>query len=297
LREALVNPLGLAEGPTVRGGAEWLLLPVLCCLSIKGDSSEACLIAAAWALLYTSAHILDKIEDDEQLPWMKELGTAPSINIASAMIVDAFGMLTALRDHDADEDAVAEITRDFHRTVMKMCAGQHHDLTCSTPSLDECWRMARDKSGQFFALSCRAGARLATSDRSLVHSYGMYGHHLGMMVQIQNDIAGIWLRKGIDNDVCSGERWTLPVAYFMEVGNEQEKRQLLEYLAADIEVDEKVARVTELLERSGARLYLHAKSEGHRNQAAKALASANAGATEMRVLTGFLKQISVSRII
>ena len=42
---------------------QWLLFPVLCAQAAGGDPKPAEDIAAAWALLYTSAHILDKIED------------------------------------------------------------------------------------------------------------------------------------------------------------------------------------------------------------------------------------------
>jgi geranylgeranyl diphosphate synthase type I len=270
---------------------QWLLFPVLCAQAAGGDPKPAKDIAAAWALLYTSAHILDKIEDNEAASWMKVAGTGPSVNIATGLITSAFGALISLYSSSLECDTVTEIITDFQQTILRMCGGQHIDLTCSKPTLDECWNIAELKSGSFFALACRSGARLATNDRSNTKHYSSFGHHLGMMIQIGDDVAGIWGVKSENSDFTSGDNWSLPIAYAMEVAGAEDQSLLLECLKARDPHKEKVSEAIDMLERIGALVYLYTKMEWHRGETKNSLLKANPEPSARDLLLGLLTKI------
>ncbi len=269
----------------------------MCCRAVGGDYEPGGQTAAAWSLLYTSAHILDKIEDAEIPGWIRDLGVGPSINIAVAMIVSAYGMLDGLRAHGVDRENAGDVIEDFHQTILHMCGAQHRDLTASTPSLEECWGVAEDKSGRFFSLACRAGARLATRDQSTIGLYSSFGHHLGMMIQIHNDVGGIWARQGKDNDIFSRDRWSIPIAYAMDVGSEEDKRQLRQILMAETDSADAIIAGTQLLESIGADLYMDAKLAWHRAMALQSISGANPEAMYRDILLGLLNNIKIFRII
>jgi geranylgeranyl diphosphate synthase type I len=291
LRQALfidedsLNPTGTKERPS------WFLLPILCSQAAGGDPKLAEDIAAAWALLYTSAHILDKIEDEEPYSWIKVAGKGPSINIATGLIISAFGVLNSAQYTTLMGEIAAEITADFQQTILQICGGQHRDLTCRESSLDECWSIAEKKSGSSFALACRAGARLATNDQSKIDCYSSFGRHLGMMIQIGDDVAGIWIAKGEKSDITSGDHWTLPIAYAMEVASVEDQILLLECLNAGYNKHERVSKALDLLERIGAPLYLATKMEWHRSEAENSLFNANPEPSARDSLLGLLNYI------
>jgi geranylgeranyl pyrophosphate synthase len=283
--EASLNTTETRERP------RWFLLPILCSQAAGGDPKLAEDIAAAWALLYTSAHILDKIEDEESYSWMKVAGRGPSINIATGLIISAFGALNSLHFIELDHETASEITADFQQTILQICGGQHRDLTCREPSLDDCWSIAEKKSGSSFALACRAGARLATNDQSKIDCYSSFGRHLGLLLQIGDDAAGIWVAKGEKSDLTSGDHWTLPIAYAMEVASVEDQRLLLECLNAGYNKHERVSKALDLLERIGAPLYLATKMEWHRSEAENSLLNANPEPSARDSLLGLLNYI------
>jgi geranylgeranyl pyrophosphate synthase len=240
---------------------------------------------------------LDKIEDAEAAGWIRDLGAGPSINIAVSMIVSAYGMLNGLIYQGADRDNAGGVIEDFHQTIMHMCGAQHRDLTSSTPSLEECWGIAEEKSGRFFSLACRAGASLATRDQSKIGFYSSYGHHLGMMIQIHNDVGGIWARDGKDNDILSRDRWSIPIAYAMEVGSEGEKKQLRQILMGETDSTYAIAAATKLLESVGADLYMDTKLGRHRAMALQSIARAKPEAMYLDIFLRLLDNIKIFRII
>jgi len=222
---------------------------------------------------------------------MKVAGKGPSINIATGLIISAFGALNSLHFIELDHETAAEITTDFQQTILQICGGQHRDLICREPSLNECWNIAEKKSGSSFALACRAGARLATNEQSKIDCYSSFGRHLGILLQIGDDVAGIWVAKGEKSDLTFGDHWTLPIAYAMEVASVKDQRLLLECLNAGYNKHGRVSKALDLLERIGAPLYLATKMEWHRSEAENSLLNANPEPSARDSLLGLLNYI------
>ncbi len=59
------------------------------------------------------------------------------------------------------------------------------------PSPDEVLAVAEGHSGAVFRFACRAGARAAGADRSVVTSLGCYGRHAGLAWHIAEDMANL----------------------------------------------------------------------------------------------------------
>jgi geranylgeranyl diphosphate synthase type I len=156
-----------------------------------------------------------------------------------------------------------------------MTAGQHNDLTLQEPSLEQCWQIAAAKSGAWFALACRSGARLATADTIRLERFREFGHHLGVLIQIRDDIDGLWSKDGSRSDLVNWPRWTLPVAYAMTVVGVAERDRLRHSLQAAPTDPDAEAMARHMIIEAGAVLYLAAEAHCHQRYAQKALLQAS----------------------
>lgn len=252
----------------------WVLLPGLCCQAAGGDPRLADAVAAAWGLLYMAAHLLDSIEDgDVPTAWWKRLGLGPAVSVATGLLASASLVLGSLRYQDVAESVVTNIMEDFHHSLLQACCGQYRDLTQVEPSLEECWQVAEAKSGVVFAVACRAGARLVVDDLARLGHYSRFGHHLGVLLQLSDDMNGVWSTQGVSSDLSSS-KWTLPVAYAMDVSPPEVRARLREHLQAAPHNSTSEIEVRRLIEAAGALLYMTVEAERHYQQARHALEQA-----------------------
>ena len=242
----------------------WLRLPLLCCQAAGGDPGLAEPAAAAWVLLYAAAHLLDSTQDgDPPEAWWEPLGPGPASNVATGLIATS-ALLLGSGPRPADD----RLTQDFFQTVLQMSSAQHFDLTVPTPSLDDCWRMAEAKSGAFFGLACRAGARAAGIDEALVSHYSTYGVSLGLLVQIGDDLGDL---AAVERGKPGHGQLALPVAYFQSVGSPAAQEALLRGLQGSQGGPSADPVVIDLLGEAGTGLYLRAKVHQFRQRGAAAL--------------------------
>ena len=251
-------------------GTPSLLLPILCCEAAGGDEDQATAVAAAWFLLYLAAKILDDVEDDDTrlTPW-SAIGVPQAINAATGLIFAAPLALARLPRMGIDRELALFLLEDFNRTTLRMCAGQQADLTeGSHLCLERYFWIAGAKSGEFFALACRAGALLGTDK---VAPYSEFGYNLGVLIQMCDDFEGLWNPQG-RRDLAAGKR-TLPVIYALAVappGVRERLERLLVKAIGEQEAEEQARRIiTEL----GAPHYLLIEAQIRRQRAEAALRS------------------------
>lgn len=267
-RQAMERAL-CADQSDTSGHLPVLFLPGLCCQAAGGDPRRATGVAAAWVLLYTAAHILDDVEDGDIAD-----GLGPPINVATGLIFTAIRILAALRRAQVAGSTLLAVIEDFTAVALEMCGSQHADLTLAAPSLEQCWKIVGAKAGAWFSLACRAGAMLADATDELAACYGRYGYHLGLLVQISDDLDGLWSRPGRRSDLAAGKQ-TLPVAYSLSVAPAGTKEQLiraLELAARDARAE---AEARALMGRMGASLYLAVEAQRHLQEAQMALCLAH----------------------
>jgi geranylgeranyl diphosphate synthase type I len=244
-------------------GHTYPLLPLFCCEAAYGDPVQAIPVSAAWMAFYFAAHLLDAVEDDEPPKYpAASSGKAGTINLSTGLIMAAELTLDALEDHGIDQITARVVRTRLHKTIFEMCAGQHLDLQKHNPGIHACLEIAAAKSGSFFSAACYSGAILAMDDPGQLNCFSSYGYQLGMIVQIEDDIADFWDRDGRNNDLARG-KWSLPVAYALEVLPAEETHRLKELLveARTDRAAEQAARQTILA--AGAILFLDLEVKKH----------------------------------
>lgn len=246
-----------------------LLLPYLCCRSLRGESQSGLTVNAAWVLLYAAFYLLDKVEDEESTePFSSQLTTSTLLNATTGLILGAELLLADLDAAAVEANAAKDIRTKFNLLALEVCAGQHRDLVQHEPTLQDAWRIAAAKSGAFFALGCYVGARTATENERVLAACSSFGRHLGLLIQIANDIDGLWSSDGCGSDLSRGQ-WTLPVAYAFHV-LPAEKQAMLSALMGTTGGE---AEARQLILDYGALIYLALETEKNRRLAENALAA------------------------
>lgn len=164
-----------------------IYLPYLSCNAFGADPSRSFGVTTAWFLLYISAYLLDKVEDDELVGFD---ATRPGVvtNLSTGMIFVAEWILNHLELDHVDAGTAWDIQQAFQVAVLSVCSGQHMDLSVSSPDLHVCWDIAEAKSGAAFGLACYSGSRLATNRSDYLQSMELFGRQLGTVVQISDDL-------------------------------------------------------------------------------------------------------------
>jgi geranylgeranyl diphosphate synthase type I len=225
-------------------------------------------------MLYAALHILDDVEDgDAGDAFGPRCEASQRLNASTGLLLSATLILDELRERGVPRATITLLQADLQRTVLGMCGGQHDDLTLDESSLERAWQIAELKSGAFFSLACRLGARLATDDPHRLGAYALYGHHLGLLIQVGDDWSDLRPQKG-SSDLARGHAATVPVAYALEVLSGKKRARLCAALAAAPESPDAEAEALRLIEGAGAELYLVTQSVLHQRQAALALEKA-----------------------
>lgn len=252
---AIVEPR-LTTGPHPDSAALTDLVE-LCCLALGGERQACEHFAVAWNLLYTALYLLDSVEDGDlsSEPWA-QWGSGAAVNLSTGLLATTGVLLSQLEDAGIGAAIARRVRAHFFSTLLRMTAGQHHDLTRAEPTLEQCRQIAEAKSGDLFGLACEAGALLAGTDERIATGCKEFGQMLGLLIQIGDDLDDLWSRPGRSSDLLAGDRWRLPVAYAMAVLppiQREDLRALLRVAPAD-ESAEAEARSCVLA--AGAALYL-----------------------------------------
>lgn len=285
---ALREPLRQAAGHP------WRQFPLLCCRAVGGDSELGIVVAAAFELARVAADLLDDVEDaDTGAALWQSLGAPQAINVGTSLIFASLLALSRLREHGVSPERLALLQTEFARTGFRMCAGQHLDLCGgaegqrgrgeeensppllrSSAPLHEYWRIVAAKSGAFFELGCRAGALLGDVDaggprNGDVAPYAEFGRHLGVLVQITNDLAGLLALDG-SSDLAT-RKPTLPVLYAFSVATDTQADRLRRAWASAARDPATCHDIQSLVVELGAPQYILMEAERHARLARQAL--------------------------
>lgn len=268
-----------------------LTLPTNCCSALGKDPQTALEVNAAWSLLYAAFYLLDKVEDQEATGELFSPGPGVVTNVTTGFILSASLVLAKLEA--ARKLAASTITSlqiAFHRIALAVCAGQHLDLTLQAPDLRQVWRSVTAKSGEFFSLGCLMGACVATNEPDQHRALAAFGRHLGVLLQIGNDIQGLWGKDDGQSDLARGEI-TLPVAYAFRVLPAIESKRLSRLLTLAEDSAEAESETRSLILGCGALVYLLLEAERRKQLARNALESLGLQPEAARALFDLLDQI------
>jgi len=256
------------------GNSRWLRLPALCCQAAGGKPEWADHLTAAWLLYYAAAHLMDSVQDqDDPDPWWADRGPGTALSAATGLYFSAALMLNRLQNIDTIRLAAADISENFYRGFMVLSSGQLRDLQRTEPGLEEYWALAEAKSGVFFSLACRNGARLAMDDPVKLGGFAEFGRQLGVIIQILDDLDDVVSATDDPSDKLPGQILrSLPYVYALEVlpATEQERLRLC---AHNLGGEGGKSEALEFIDRSGAAMYVLTMVEDCKNKALTALES------------------------
>lgn len=265
-------------------------LPAVFASAFQSDIGKTIGVSSAWFLLQIAAHLLDKVEDrelDETMPYHDRPGLI--LNLSTGLIFTAEYLLDHLEADGIDHLAAADIRSEFHKQILGVCGGQHDDLYIEQPNLSLCWQIAKFKSGLFFGLGCYAGARIITSDPDVLSKAWDYGIHLGLIKQVADDIESFVELDNGRSDLLSG-RWTLPVAYSMEILPEMSAVELKHCLLTAAQEPQALGIAREKIVKAGALVYLKLETMNHAFEAHRAICSIEQAQFDRKDLTILLAQ-------
>ena len=275
LRQAL--PFFNSTEDSYQNFIDLMYLPNLCCQAAGGQPFWADEITAAWLLFYIGAHIMDSIEDlDMPDEWWDLQGPGVALNVASAFFFSASTLLNEYYQHERTYRITNPVIADFNIGFLRMCQGQHFDLVTKRPTLQQYWEMVGAKSGTFFSIASRSGASLATRDNSRIESFSKFGYHLGILIQILDDLEDLDANNLIGLLSNRAQVYsTLPFVYAMEVSAQDERKQINSYLDSESFDVQLASELIRFLDELGTGIYIHAEIQKHREKALEALNNAN----------------------
>lgn len=223
--------------------------------------------SASAELVHNFSLVHDDIQDNSELrrgrktAWVK-WGAPMAINVGDALFVIANQSILDLNIHYPHEMVVraAEILGEC---CLQLTQGQFLDMSYEERAdltIQDYWPMVGGKTSALLAACTQIGAILGYAQNSQVEDFRLFGHHLGLAFQVQDDILGIWgdealTGKSAASDLVEGKN-SLPVLFGLEKNQEFAKR----WQRGSV-LQSEVMEIASLLEKEGARAYAERISE------------------------------------
>ena len=269
----------------VEGGTGKLIRPqlaLLACRALGGAEQQALPVAAALQLLHDFSLIHDDIEDHSEQrrgrPTLWRLcGIEVAINAGDGMFALAHRALYRLQDAGVDPLTVLAVARGFEQAALRICEGQHLDMTGEgrfDVDEDRYLRMIRGKTATLLSAATGLGARLASDDTADVAAMYEFGEALGMGFQMRDDLLDIWgdprdTGKPFAADLLQ-RKMSLPMIH--AYGNAGADRATIERIYRGASVTEADVQVLlGILEATGSRAHVAALAERQHDHALAAL--------------------------
>lgn len=186
-------------------------LPLAACRSVGGNAKYAVPLTSALLAISISMRILDDLQDRDRAGklWVV-VGSARAFNYATAT---QFLTFEILRQANYPLPVFHRIHQSFLSAFLHLSAGQDRDLRGKTKDFEAYWMTIEMKTATAYSLACATGAQLGTNNSDCIRACGLFGHHLGLAVQIFNDMESLWEPDGL-TDLDQG-KISLPLLYGM----------------------------------------------------------------------------------
>lgn len=230
------------------------LLPLYCAAAAGAPAALARPVGAAGAALSLAYRTLDDAADgDRPNRLLARLGPGRAVNAATGSV---FASMLLLADPAWPADRARRAVALVAGCGLRAALGQDRDLGQWAQSIaDHCW-IAQEKNGRIYGALCGAGAAVATDDSTLIEGCFRFGMHLGVVLQVADDLEGVVASTG--NDARRGHV-TLPLAMLVESqrnGADGPVERLSPWTSSGLEAALRAEGVT-------ARLLAHARHHHH----------------------------------
>jgi len=197
------------------------LLPVRSYVAAGGRDPQRVLgVAAAWRSLHLAGKLLNDAANGRPSTLLPDEPPTGLFNIGVSLVFLAQVALAETIASDVPPAVALRLQAGFGYAGLQAAAGQHTrlqgDKNCSWTDYQA---IVTRRSGVPFSLATQAGAVLRWGESSTdgiagaapayVQALADYGYHLGLMLQLADDLAGVW-RPGGQSDLAAGKRaWPL----------------------------------------------------------------------------------------
>lgn len=237
--------------------------------------------AAAIELVHNFSLVHDDIQDNSDkrrgrnTVWVN-WGAPMAINAGDALFVIANQAIIDLIKH-YPADIVVKAASILNDICLDLTRGQFLDMSYEERndlSLEDYWPMIGGKTSALLSACTHIGALLGGADEKQQEAFRLFGYHLGLAFQVQDDILGIWgdesiTGKSAASDLVEGKN-SLPVLYALGKQGKFAER----WKQGPIKADE-VKAVAAQLENEGGRSYATEMSEKETQKALNYLKQAN----------------------
>lgn len=256
--------------------------------------------AAAIELIHNFSLVHDDIQDNSDLRrgrktvWVK-WGAPMAINVGDAMFVIANQAILDLIEY-YPADMVVKAARILNDCCLDLTRGQFLDMSYEERndlSIEDYWPMIGGKTSALLSACTHIGSLLGYANDQKQESYRLFGYHLGLAFQVQDDILGIWgdeamTGKSAASDLVEGKN-SLPVLFALGKNGKFANR----WKQGPITVDE-VGSVAAMLENEGGKDFAEKMSEAETQKALNYLKQADpqgeAGDEMLRLANMLLKR-------
>jgi geranylgeranyl pyrophosphate synthase len=241
-------------------------LPLACCRAVGGNPRQAIYISASIVVAVASLRIFDDTADQDRPGQLWEhVGPARAWNYGSAIQVMFFDILNRA---PLSQELIVKLNRLAINTFLLVGYGQDRDMSSAINTFDDYWLTVEHKNAYAFSFACMAGAMAGTNENHLIGACARFGYHLGLAVQVLNDMDSIWSVSGQSD--LQQRKITLPLLYALELDHGE--RDELRALLANTEDESRWVRIKEILEKIDTRSYLTWVALTERDRALEALA-------------------------
>ena len=237
--------------------------------------------AAAVELVHNFSLVHDDIQDNSDkrrgrhTVWVK-WGAPMAINAGDALFVIANQAITDLIEHYPAE-IVVKAAKILNDTCLDLTRGQFLDMSYEERNdldIEDYWPMVGGKTSALLSACTHIGAVLGNAGEVEQEAYRLFGYHLGLAFQVQDDILGIWgdeaiTGKSAASDLVEGKN-SLPILYALGKHGKFAERWKQGPITAG-----EVKAVTAQLEEEGGRSYAREVSEKETQKALAYLEKAN----------------------
>lgn len=237
--------------------------------------------AASIELIHNFSLVHDDIQDNSDLRRGRRTtwviwGAPMAINVGDALFVIANQAMLDLKEHYPAEMVVQAATI-LSDCCLALTQGQYLDMSYEERTdltMEDYWPMIGGKTSALLSACTQIGALLGYAKPEEVEAFRLFGYHLGLAFQVQDDVLGIWgdesvTGKSAASDLVEGKN-SLPVLFALEKDGEFAKRWRQGPISAN-----EVGAIADLLEKEGGKAYAQSISEAETQKALDYLKLAN----------------------
>ncbi|MBQ7996405.1 MAG: polyprenyl synthetase family protein [Paludibacteraceae bacterium] len=185
------------------------------------------------------------------------------------MLIEAYKLIARV-----PSDKVQRTLEMFNEMATGICEGQQLDMDFehrSQVSIDEYMHMIELKTSVLLAYAMKIGGYIAGATPAQQEALYQFGLHIGLAFQIQDDILDVYgdpatFGKATGGDICCNKK-TFLLLTALETADPESKAELLQWLMAAGQDEQKIAAVTAIYDRLGVREAGEAVMEGHTAEA------------------------------